>query len=166
MKFLNYILIICSFIFVFSCKKTDLTVTEPGPDYILSKLMNGTWENVSINGDTLTLKGQDYKFEDSLLGIGGIFANGNNYVIAAPLGNLITINAEGESIEGVKEIINIVGEENAIGVINGIANSEDKNNINPEDIIGSADVTDEEINRIGDILSGLKFGGIESISPK
>ena len=166
MKFLNYILIICAFIFVFSCKKTDLTVTEPGPDYILSKLMNGTWENVSINGDTLTLKGQDYKFEDSLLGIGGIFANGNNYVIAAPLGNLITINAEGESIEGVKEIINIVGEENAIGVINGIANSEDKNNINPEDIIGSADVTDEEINRIGDILSGLKFGGIESISPK
>ena len=166
MKFSKYILIICAFIFVFSCKKTDLTVTEPGPDYILSKLMNGTWENVSINGDTLTLKGQDYKFEDSLLGIGGIFANGNNYVIAAPLGNLITINAEGESIEGVKEIIDIVGEENAIGVINGIANSEDKNNINPKDIIGSADVTDEEINRIGDILSGLKFGGIESISPK
>ncbi|WP_304331179.1 hypothetical protein [Brachyspira innocens] len=166
MKFSKYILIICTFIFIFSCKKTDLTVTEPGPDYILSKLMNGTWENVSINGDTLTLKGQDYKFEDSLLGIGGIFANGNNYVIAAPLGNLITISAEGESIEGVKEIINIVGEENAIGVINGIANSEDKNNINPEDIIGSADVTDEEINRIGDILSGLKFGGIESISPK
>ena len=166
MKFSKYILIICAFIFVFSCKKTDLTVTEPGPDYILSKLMNGTWENVSINGDTLTLKGQDYKFEDSLLGIGGIFANGNDYVIAAPLGNLITINAEGESIEGVKEIINIVGEENAIGVINGIANSEDKNNINPEDIIGSADVTDEEMDRIGDILSGLKFGGIESISPK
>ena len=167
MKFLNYILIICAFIFVFSCKKTDLTVTEPGPDYILSKLMNGTWENVSINGDTLTLKGQDYKFEDSLLGIGGIFANGNNYVIAAPLGNLITINAEGESIEGVKEIIDIVGEENTIGVINGIASKkDDPTSIKPEDIIGSADVTDEEMDRIGDILSGLKFGGIESISPK
>ena len=166
MKLLKYILIICTFLFVFSCKKTDLTVTEPGPDYILSKLMNGTWENVSINGDKLTIGGEEYTFEDSLLGIGGIFANGNDYVIAAPLGNLITINAEGESIEGVKEIINIVGEENAIGVINGIANSEDKNNINPEDIIGSADVTDEEMDRIGDILSGLKFGGIESISPK
>lgn len=166
MKFSKYILIICTFIFIFSCKKTELTVTEPGPDYILSKLMNGTWENVSINGDKLTIGGEEYTFEDSLLGIGGIFANGNDYVIAAPLGNLITINAEGESIEGVKEIINIVGEENAIGVINRIANSEDKNNINPEYIIGSADVTDEEINRIGDILSGLKFGGIESISPK
>lgn len=166
MKLLKYILIICTFLFVFSCKKTDLTVTEPGPDYILSKLMNGTWENVSINGDKLTIGGEEYTFEDSLLGIGGIFANGNDYVIAAPLGNLITINAEGESIEGVKEIIDIVGEENAIGVINGIANSEDKNNINPEDIIGNAAVTDEEMDRIGDILSGLKFGGIESISPK
>lgn len=166
MKFSKYILIICTFIFIFSCKKTELTVTEPGPDYILSKLMNGTWENVSINGDKLTIGGEEYTFEDSLLGIGGIFANGNDYVIAAPLGNLITISAEGESIEGVKEIIDIVGEENAIGVINGIANSEDKNNINPEDIIGSADVTDEEMDRIGDILSGLKFGGIESISPK
>lgn len=166
MKLLKYILIICTFLFVFSCKKTDLTVTEPGPDYILSKLMNGTWENVSINGDKLTIGGEEYTFEDSLLGIGGIFANGNDYVIAAPLGNLITINAEGESIEGVKEIIDIVGEENAIGVINGIASSEDPSNIKPEDIIGSADVTDEEMDRIGDILSGLKFGGIESISPK
>ena len=169
MKFSKYILIICAFIFVFSCKKTDLTVTEPGPEYILSKLMNGTWENVSINGDTLTLYGNNYTFEDSLLGIGGIFASDNKdeYVIAAPLGNLITISTEGESIEGVKEIINIVGEENAIGVINEIASKQDDpTSIAPEDIIGSADVTAEEMDKIGDILSGLKFGNIESISPK
>ena len=166
MKFSKYILIICAFIFVFSCKKTDLTVTEPGPDYILSKLMNGTWENVSINGDTLNLNGQNYKLEDSLLGIAGIFANENEYVIAAPLGNLITITTDSGSTDGLKEIIDIVGQQNAVGVINGIASSEDPSNIKPEDIIGSADVTDEEMDRIGDILSGLKFGGIESISLK
>lgn len=169
MKFSKYILIICAFIFVFSCKKTDLTVTEPGPDYILSKLMNGTWENVSINGDKLTIGGEEYTFEDSLLGIGGIFANGNDYVIAAPLGNLITISAEGESIEGVKEIIDIVGEENAIGVINGIASKkDDPTSIKPEDIIGSADVTYEEINRIGEILGNLGSSSvvIDQIPPK
>lgn len=166
MKLLKYILIICTFLFVFSCKKTELTVTEPGPDYILSKLMNGTWENVSINGDKLTIGSEEYTFEDSLLGIGGIFANGNDYVIAAPLGNLITITTDSGSTDGLKEIIDIVGQENAVGVINGIASSEDPSNIKPEDIIGSADVTDEEMDRIGDILSGLKFGGIESISPK
>lgn len=169
MKFSKYILIICAFIFVFSCKKTDLTVTEPGPDYILSKLMNGTWENVSINGDKLTIGSEEYTFEDSLLGIGGIFANGNNYVIAAPLGNLITISAEGESIEGVKEIIDIVGEENAIGVINGIAENKDNlSSINPKDIIESADVTDEEINRIGEILGNLGSSSvvIDQIPPK
>ena len=128
--------------------------------------MNGTWENVSINGDKLTIGSEEYTFEDSLLGIGGIFANGNDYVIAAPLGNLITITTDSGSTDGLKEIIDIVGQENAVGVINGIASSEDPSNIKPEDIIGSADVTDEEMDRIGDILSGLKFGGIESISPK
>ncbi|WP_304353595.1 hypothetical protein [Brachyspira innocens] len=166
MKFSKYILIICAFIFVFSCKKTDLTVTEPGPDYILSKLMNGIWDGVNISGDTLNLNGQNYKLEDSLLGIAGIFANENEYVIAAPLGNLITITTDSGSTDGLKEIIDIVGQQNAVGVINGIASSEDPSNIKPEDIIGSADVTDEEMDRIGDILSGLKFGGIESISPK
>lgn len=166
MKLLKYILIICTFLFVFSCKKTDLTVTEPGPDYILSKLMNGTWENVSINGDKLTIGGEEYTFEDSLLGIGGIFANGNDYVIAAPLGNLITITTDSGSTDGLKEIIDIVGQENAVGVINGIASSEDPSNIKAEDVIGNAKVTEEEKNRIEEILGGLKFGGIESISPK
>lgn len=166
MKFLNYILIICAFIFVFSCKKTDLTVTEPGPDYILSKLMNGTWENVSINGDTLNLNGQNYKLEDSLLGIAGIFANENEYVIAAPLGNLITITTDSGSTDGLKEIIDIVGQQNAVGVINGIASSDDPSNIKPEDIIGNAAVTKEEVNKIGEILGGLHFGTVNSIPSK
>lgn len=166
MKFLKYTLIICTFIFIFSCKKTDLTVTEPGPDYILSKLMNGTWENVSINGDKLTIGGEEYTFEDSLLGIGGIFANGNDYVIAAPLGNLITITTDSGSTDGLKEIIDIVGQENAVGVINGIASSEDPSNIKPEDIIGNAAVTEEEVNKIGEILGGLHFGTVNSIPSK
>ena len=128
--------------------------------------MNGTWENVSINGDTLNLNGQNYKLEDSLLGIAGIFANENEYVIAAPLGNLITITTDSGSTDGLKEIIDIVGQQNAVGVINGIASSDDPSNINPKDIIGSADVTDEEINRIGEILGGLHFGTVNSIPSK
>ena len=162
MKLLKYILIICTFLFVFSCKKTELTVTEPGPDYILNKLINGVWDGVNISGDTLTLNGQNYTFEDSLLGIAGIFANENEYVIAAPLGNLITITTDSGSTDGLKEIINIVGQENAVGVINGIANSKDPSNIKPEDVIGNAAVTEEEANKIGEILGGLHFGTVNS----
>ncbi|MDO6993248.1 hypothetical protein Q5M87_04425 [Brachyspira innocens] len=166
MKFLKYILIICTFLFVFSCKKTNLTVTEPGPDYILSKLMNGIWDGVNISGDILNFNGQDYKFEDSLLGIAGIFANENEYVIAAPLGNLVTITTDGGSTDGVKEIIDIVGQQNAVGVINGIASSEDPSNIKAEDLIGSAQVTEEEKNRIEEILGGLSFGKVETVPSK
>ncbi|PCG20078.1 hypothetical protein [Brachyspira sp. G79] len=166
MKFLKYILIICTFLFVFSCKKTNLTVTEPGPDYILNKLMNGIWEGVNISGDQLTLGDISYQFQDSLLGIAGIFANGNDYVIAAPLGNLITITTDSGSTDGLKEIIDIVGQQNAVGVINGIANSKDPSDIKPEDIIGNATVTEEEINKIGEILGGLHFGTVDSIPSK
>ncbi|OEJ14422.1 hypothetical protein BFL38_06220 [Brachyspira hampsonii] len=166
MKFNKYILIIFALLTIFSCKKTELTVTQPGPEYILNKLLKGSWNGVTINGDTLTLDGQNYKFEDSILGIAGIFANGNDYVIAAPLGNLVTISTDGGSTDGVKEIINIVGQENAIGVINGIANSKDPSNIKPEDVIGTAQVTEEEKNKIGEILSGLHFGKVETATSK
>lgn len=164
MKVKKYLAIVFILIFAFSCKKTELTITEPGIDYILNKLVNGNWAGVNISSDgTLSLNGQNYQLQDSILGIGGTFANGNEYVIAAPgLNELITITTDGSSSGGVKEIVEIVGPENALGVITGIASSGDPSQLKPEDVIGSVQVTEEEKTQIENILGGLTFGKIES----
>ena len=41
MNFYKYALIIFILIASFSCKKTELTITAPGPDFFLGKMQNG-----------------------------------------------------------------------------------------------------------------------------
>ena len=59
MKFYKYALIIFILIASFSCKKTNLTITEPGPDFFLGKIQSGNWEGVTVNGNNLNINGKD-----------------------------------------------------------------------------------------------------------
>ena len=71
--------------------------------------------------------------------------------------SMVIINTE-KGKEAVDEILGIVGDENALGAINGIINSKDPNNINVDEIVSNADVTEEEKKRIEEIVSGLNGG--------
>ena len=160
MKFQKYILIIFILLAAFSCKKTSLTITSPGPDFFLGKMQNGNWPGVTVNGDNLNINGKDYTFEEPILGVGGVYNDGNGgYIVTVPAGdNLGTVEMTEEGKQAVDEIINIVGEENALGAINGIINSKDPNSINVDEIVGNSSVTEEEKKRIEDIVNGLNGG--------
>lgn len=175
MNFYKYALIIFILIASFSCKKTTLTVTSPGPDFFLGKMQNGNWGGVKVDGDKLTInsgKNQgDYTFEEPILGVGGVYNDGKGgYLITVPAGdNLGTVQVKEEGKQAVDEILGIVGDENALGAINGIINSKDPNNINVDEIVGNADVTEEEKKRIEEIVNGLNgkdyFKNPETIGP-
>ncbi|MEI0510626.1 hypothetical protein [Brachyspira intermedia] len=172
MKFYRYALMIFILIASFSCKKTTLTVTSPGPDFFLGKMQNGNWGGVKVDGDKLTIDGKgDYTFENPILGVGGVYNDGKGgYLITVPAGdNLGTVEVTKKGKEAVDEILGIVGDENALGAINGIINSKDPNNINVDEIVGNADVTEEEKKRIEEIVSRLNgenhFKNPETIGP-
>ncbi|EKV57166.1 hypothetical protein [Brachyspira hampsonii] len=175
MKFNKYISIIFILLAIFSCRKTELTITEPGPDFFLGKMQNGNWPGVTVDGNKLTIssgenKGE-YTFEEPILGVGGVYNDGNGgYLVTVPAGDSLgTISMDKEAKEAVDEIINIVGSENALGAINGIMQSKDPNNVDVNTVIGNSNVSEEDKKRIEDILSGLSggshFGNPEVIKP-
>ena len=161
MNFYKYALIIFILIASFSCKKTELTITAPGPDFFLGKMQNGNWGGVTVNGDKLTIDGKgDYTFEEPILGVGGVYNDGKGgYLITVPAGdNLGTVEVSSDGKQAIDKILGIVGEENALGAINGIINSKDPNNINVDEIVGNASVTEEEKKRIENIVNELNGG--------
>ena len=60
MRFSKYAIIVFILLASFSCKKTSLTITEPGPDFFLNKIASGNWQGVTVDGDKLTIDGKDY----------------------------------------------------------------------------------------------------------
>ena len=176
MKFSKYILMILILLSAFSCKKTNLKVTEPGSDLILDKMNSGSWPGVIVNGNNLTISMPDgsqnnYTFEESVLGIGGIYGDGSGgYLVALPAGDTLgTVTMDQEAKAAFDEIIDIVGPGNALGTINGILNSSDPNNLTPEDVIGNSNITEDERKRVEDILNELNgknhFGTPDIIKP-
>lgn len=175
MKLKKYGIIFFILLFAFSCKKTNLTITEPGPDFFLGKMQNGNWPGVKVDGDKLTInsgnnKG-DYTFEEPILGVGGIYKDKNGeYLVTVPAGdNLGTVKMDEEAKKAIDEILGIVGPDNALGAINGIINSNDPNKIEVDKVIGNADVTPEEQKRIEDLINDLNgknhFKNPEVIGP-
>lgn len=157
MRFSKYAIIAFILLAAFSCKKTSLTITEPGPDFFLNKMENGNWYGVTVNGDKLTIGNKEYTFDKPILGVGGIYTDKNGgYIVTVPAGDSLgTVEMTEEGKQAVDEILGIVGNENALGAINGIINSKDPNNINVDEIVVNADVTEEEKKRIEDIVNEL-----------
>ncbi|CRF31753.1 hypothetical protein BRSU_0349 [Brachyspira suanatina] len=171
MKFYKYILIIFILITAFSCKKTTLTITEPGPDFFLGKMQNGNWDKVKVDGNKLTINGKDYTFEDQILGVGGVYKGGDKgYIVAVPGGdNLYTVEMDQQAKESIDEIMNIVGEENVTGVMKDIINSGgDPSKVDVDKIASTSGVSEEEKKRLEDLfggLSGNNFSNPNTIGP-
>ena len=172
MRFSKYAIIVFILLASFSCKKTSLTITEPGPDFFLNKIASGNWEGVTVDGDKLTIDGKDYTFNDTILGVGGVYQGGNKgYIVAVPGGdNLYTVEMDQQAKESIDEVMNIVGEENITGVMKDIVNSGgDPNKIDVNKIAASSNVTEEEKDRLIELFGGLSssnFGNPSQIGPK
>lgn len=169
-----FIILISSFI---ACKKTSLTITTPDSDFFLAKMQDGQYGTndfiITNNGNKITVitvnETNNYTFEKSISGIGGFYKNDSNdanYMVVVPTGGTVqTITMGKTEKETVEEIINIVGEENTANVILGIHNSKNDygngeiSEINIDEVIGNVQVTDEERNRIENLINGSKNFG-------
>ena len=116
--------------FFISCRKSTLKITEPEPSFFLDKMKGGNYTNgtnsfeVKNGGNTVNINGKDYTFESDIMGIGGIYqdANSSNYVGVVPIGgSMYTVSMGKNEKEAVTKIIDVVGKENSLKVIEGLS---------------------------------------------
>ena len=113
--------------FFISCRKSTLKITEPGPSFFLDKMKEGKYGGFEVKngGNTVNINGKDYTFESDIMGIGGIYqdANSSNYVGVVPVGDsMYTVTMGKKEKEAVTKIIDVVGKENSLKVIEGLSN--------------------------------------------
>lgn len=167
MKRAKVFYIIFILITILSCRQTNLTKTGPGDDFFLDKLAKGNWAGVNVSGNTISITGGNsegnYTLDSTIAGLGGIYKddkNNGDYVIAVPDGsNLHTIKVNEEEKNAINGIIDIVGEENALGVITGIGKSNGNGNAKVDDVIKNANVTDKEKDKIQKYLNIINGKG-------
>ena len=165
MKSMKILYIIFILMAILSCRQTTLTKTGPGDDFFLDKLAKGNWDGVSVSGNTISITGGNsegnYTLDSTIGGLGGIYKddqNNGNYIITVPDGsNLHTVKVDEEGKDAINGIIDIVGEENALGVITGIGTS--NGNTNVDDVVKNANVTDKEKDKIQEYLDILNGKG-------
>lgn len=116
--------------FFISCRKSTLKITEPGTSFFLDKMKGGNYTNgtnsfeVKNGGNTVNINGKDYTFESDIMGIGGIYqdANSSNYVGVVPIGgSMYTVSMGKNEKEAVTKIIDVVGKEDSLKVIEGLS---------------------------------------------
>lgn len=116
--------------FFISCRKSTLKITEPEPSFFLDKMKAGNYTNgtnsfeVKNGGNTVNINGKDYTFESDIMGIGGIYqdANSSNYIGVFPIGgSMHTVTMGKEQKEAVTKIIDVVGKEDSLKVIEGLS---------------------------------------------
>ena len=116
--------------FFISCRKSTLKITEPEPSFFLDKMKGGNYTNgtnsfeVKNGGNTVNINGKDYTFESDIMGIGGIYqdANSSNYVGVVPIGgSMYTVSMGKNEKEAVTKIIDVVGKEDSLKVIEGLS---------------------------------------------
>lgn len=116
--------------FFISCRKSTLKITEPEPSFFLGKMKDGNYTNgndsfeVSNDGKNITIGSNNYTFESDIMGIGGIYqdANSSNYVGVVPIGgSMYTVTMGKKEKEAVTKIIEVVGKEDSLKVIEGLS---------------------------------------------
>ena len=112
--------------FFISCRKSTLKITEPEPSFFLGKMKDGNYGgfNVSNGGNTVNIGNTNYTFESDIMGIGGIYkdANSSNYVAVVPGGDsMYTVTMDKNEKEAVTKIIEVVGKEDSLKVIEGLS---------------------------------------------
>ena len=113
--------------FFISCRKSTLEVTEPGASFFLGKMKDGNYGGFEVGngGNTVKFNGKDYTFDSDIMGIGGIYqdTNSSNYVGVVPIGDsMYTVTMGKKEKEALTKIIDVVGKEDYLKVIEGLSN--------------------------------------------
>ena len=137
--------------FFISCRKSTLKITEPEDSFFLDKMKGGDYTNgndsfnVSNGGNNITIGSgnntNNYTFESDIMGIGGIYkdANSSNYVGVVPIGgSMYTVTMGKKEKEAVTKIIEVVGKEDSLKVIEGLSKG-NGGKLNTEEITKNLD---------------------------
>ena len=163
--------------FFISCRKSTLKITEPEPSFFLGKMKDGNYGgfNVSNGGNNITIGNgsntTNYTFESDIMGIGGIYkdANSSNYVGVVPVGDsMYTVSMDKNEKEALTKIIEVVGKEDSLKVIEGLSNG-NGGKLDTEAITKNLDdKKKEEVKKIieGYKLDGKDFGKYEKYEKK
>lgn len=159
--------------FFISCRKSTLKITEPGPSFFLGKMKDGNYGgfNVSNGGNTVSIGNTNYTFESDIMGIGGIYqdTNSSNYIGVVPIGgSMHTVTMGKNEKEALTKIIEVVGKEDSLKVIEGLSKV-DGGKLNTEEITKNLDEKKkEEVKKIIEKsgLSGKDFGKYEKYEKK
>lgn len=185
-KEVKYIIVLLFILTFFSCKKTTLTITGPGAELFLSKMENNKWEGVTVsnNGNKITISDgsggdKNYTFEDNILGVGGIYKDDNpssgdkEYIVTVPAGDtLYTVDMKEEGKNAINDILTIVGEDKALGIMVNIASNggiDSNGNIDVDKLVGNSGITQDQVSQIEAIVKNLpprSFGDPNEIGLK
>lgn len=177
MKTLSIISII-SFLMIISCTKDyGVKITKPGADLILSKMQSGNWAGATANGNKLNIntgnhKG-DYTFEETVLGIGGIYKDDKGgYIMTAPAGDeLYVVGMDADAKKAVDAILDILDDEGGEAVVGNLIsavldNGADKIDLSDSNkILAGTNLPPEKRAEVEKILANSKgkFQGGEAI---
>ena len=174
-KEVKYIIVLLFILTFFSCKKTTLTITGPGAELFLSKMENNKWEGVTVsdNGNKITISGgsggdKNYTFEDNILGVGGIYkddkpsGSDKGYIVTVPAGDtLYTVDMTEDGKKAINDILNVVGEDKALGIMVNIAGNggiDSNGNIDVDKLVGNSGITQDQVSQIEAIVKDLPKG--------
>ena len=110
--------------FFISCRKSTLEVIPPN---FFSKMKDGKYGSFEVKdgGNNITIGGNNYTFESDIMGIVGIYqdkTNSSNYVGVFPIGDTMhTVTMGQNEKEAVTKIIDVVGKEDSLKVIEGLS---------------------------------------------
>lgn len=175
MKLANFFIIIFILILSFnSCKKTTVTITKPGEDIsltdIFGKIEDGTYGDLKISnsGNNIEVDNKSYTNKGDIGGFVGIYENStntnDNMLVIQGAGATITVPANKEGTEAVKNAFEKLGKDKATSYI--LKATEDKNkksdgSVDTEKLLEGA--TEEEKTILKDIFSkdNITFGKFE-----
>lgn len=126
MKFSKILITIFILTLAISCTASKLEITKPDDNFFLSKMKDFGDLKSSNGGQTITIGSDNYTFEKPIAGLGGVYkGTGDKYMIVIPAGEEAhTVTIEKDEKETLDKIIDIVGEENVLGMAGALTTEE------------------------------------------
>ena len=164
MKFSKILITIFILILAISCTVSKLEITKPDSSFFLSKMTGWNGLEVKDGGKTITIGSDNYTFEKPIAGLGGVYkGTGDKYMIVVPTGDkAYALEMEGGQKEALDKIIDIVGEENVLGMAGALTNEEGFKDQTSIDNI-KANLPEDKQKELQDLIDSKK---LDSLKPK
>lgn len=168
MKFSKILITIFILILAISCTASKLEITKPDDNFFLSKMTGWSGLDVSNGGNNIKVDNKEYTFEKPIAGLGGVYKGTNekgddNYMIVVPAGDkAYALEMEGKQKETLDKIIDIVGEENILGLSGALTTEEGfKDQTNIDNL--KANLPEDKQKELQDLIDSKK---LDSLKPK